>query len=93
MNYEDGDFVKIIEVNGKESFGLLMKCDERDIYRILILSGNFIKEKVNEECETILCKYSDGRFVNNNGLKIIVDKIKNKFLLEELRQAYNLYVE
>lgn len=93
MNYDDGDFIKIVKDDFKESFGLLMKCDEEDIYEILILRENFIKEKINEECNTILCKYSDGKFADNNGLKVIVEKINNRFLIEELRQAYNLYVE
>lgn len=93
MEYNDGEFIKIVRENGKECFGILMTCDEIDVYKILILKENEIISKVTEDLQPMICHDNDGRLTDNNGERVFIEKIKSKFLIEELRQAYNLYVE
>lgn len=93
MDYKDGDFVKVIKDNGQYVFGLLMNCGENHMYKILILGENGIENNFDDEPETIICYDDKGKLVDKKGLKIIAEKVDNMLISEELRQAYNLYVE
>lgn len=89
-NFNDGDFVKVIELEGNTLYGVLM-AEEDNKYRVAVLKSDSHTLDIRENLNYINIKSIENKFVDSNGYKINIDKIKDVLLVEEIRQLYNMY--
>lgn len=88
--FKDGDFIKVTEVDGNILYGVLMAEDDNK-YKIAVLRSDSDTLDIRENLNYINVKLIENKFVDSNGYKINIDKIKDVLLVEEVRQLYNMY--
>lgn len=88
--FKDGDFIKVTEVDGNILYGVLMDEGE-NIYKVAVLKSDLGTLDLSNNLKYITIKVVEDKFVDNDGYKINVDKIKDVLMVEEIRQLYNMY--
>ena len=88
--FKDGDFIKVTEIDGNTLYGVLMDEGENN-YKVAVLKSDLDMLDISNNLKYITIKLIEDKFIDCNGYKINVDKIKDVLLVEEIRQLYNMY--
>ena len=73
--FKDGDFIKVTEIDGHTLYGVLMDEGENN-YKVAVLKSDLDILDISNNLKYLSIKKVEDKFVDSDGYKINVDKIK-----------------